>query len=173
MDVKVYTSPTCGYCHQAKRYLSERGVKFTERDISVDRSAAEEMIRLTGQTGVPVIVVDGEAVVGFDRRRLDQLLAGAGNGQRPKLGLKVADASKVAQKVGAVPVFGALVGGVAPSSLGEQAGLKEGDIITEVNMRPVHNADDLEQALAGLKGGGRAAIVFQRGGQTLRAEIVV
>ena len=76
MDVKVYTSPTCGYCHQVKRYLSERGVEFTERDISVDRAAAEDMIRQTGQTGVPVIVVDGEAVVGFDRPRLDQLLAG-------------------------------------------------------------------------------------------------
>jgi len=173
MDVRVYTSPTCGYCHQAKRYLNERGVRFTERDISVDRSAAEEMIRLTGQTGVPVIVVDGQAVVGFDRRRLDQLLAGAGDGPRPKLGLKVADASKVARKVGAVPVFGALVGGVAPSSLGQRAGLKEGDIITEVNMRPIHGAGDLEQAMAGMNSGSRATIVFERAGKTLKAEIVV
>ena len=172
MDVKVYTSPTCGYCHQVNRYLSERGVQFTERDISVDRAAAEDMIRQTGQTGVPVIVVDGEAVVGFDRPRLDQLLAGGGNGQRPRLGLKVADASRVAQKVGAIPVFGALVGGVAPSSLGQSAGLQEGDVITEINMRPVRNADDLEQAMAGLNKGGRATIVFMRGGQTLRTEIV-
>lgn len=173
MDVKLYTSPTCGYCHQAKRYLSERGVKFTEHDISADRAAAEDMIRLTGQTGVPVIVVDGQVVIGFDRPRLEQLLARSGNGQRPRLGLKVADASRVAQKVGAIPVFGALVGGVAPSSLGQRAGLREGDIITEINMRPIRNADDLEQALSGLKEGGRAAIVFLRGDQTLRTEIVV
>jgi glutaredoxin-like YruB-family protein len=172
MDVKLYTSPTCGYCHQAKRYLTERGVQFTERDVSVDRSAAEDMIRETGQTGVPVIVVDGEVVIGFDRARLDQLISGAGNGKRPKFGLKVADASRVAQKVGAVPVFGALVGGVAPSSLGERAGLKEGDIITEINMRPVRNADDLEKALAGLNEGGRASIVFTRGTQEMRAEVV-
>jgi glutaredoxin-like YruB-family protein len=173
MDVKLYTSPTCGYCHQAKRYLSERGVEFTEHDVSVDRAAAQEIIRLTGQTGVPVIVVDGEPVIGFDRHRLEQLLASAGNGRRPRLGLKVADASRVAQKVGAVPVFGALVGGVAPSSIGERSGIQEGDVITEINMRPVRNAGDLEQALAGLSNGGRATIVLLRGEQTLRAEIVV
>ena len=60
MNVDIYTSPTCGYCHQAKAFLSERGVKFTEYDISRDRTAADEIVRLTGQMGVPVIVVDGQ-----------------------------------------------------------------------------------------------------------------
>lgn len=118
MDVKVYTSPTCGYCHQAKRYLSERGVPFTEFDVSLDRAAAQEVVRLTGQMAVPVIVVDGEVVVGFDRPQLERLLAAKGGAQRPRFGLRVADASRVARKVGAVPVFGALVGGVAPGSPG-------------------------------------------------------
>lgn len=172
MNVKVYSTPTCGYCHQVKRFLSERGVEFTEHDVSRDRAAAEEMVRLTGQSGVPVIVVDREVVVGFDRSRLEQLLAGVGSAQRPRLGLKVADASRVARKVGAVPVFGALVGGVAPSSLGERAGLRSGDIITEINMRPIRNASDLEQALGGISSGGRATLVFTRGQQTLRAEIL-
>jgi glutaredoxin 3 len=173
MDVKVYSSPTCGYCQQAKRFLSERGTNFTEYDVSVDRAAAEEVVRLTGQMGVPVIVVDGEVVVGFDRARLEQLLAKEGDGQRLRFGLKIADASRVAQKVGAVPVFGALVGAVAPASLGEKAGLRSGDIITEINMRPIHNAGDLEQALANLAPGGNMAIVFLRGQKTLKAEIVV
>jgi glutaredoxin-like YruB-family protein len=173
MNVKLYSTPTCGYCHQAKRYLAERGVEFTEHDISVDRAAAEEMIKLTGQVGVPVITVDGEVVIGFDRARLEQLLAKGGNGKRPRLGLKVADASKVAQKVGAVPVFGALVGAVNPSSLGAKAGIQHGDIITEINMRPIRNADDLEQSMANLTAGGRATIVFLRGEQTMRAEIVI
>jgi glutaredoxin-like YruB-family protein len=173
MNVKVYSTPTCGYCHQAKRYLAERGIAFTEHDISVDRAAAEEMIRLTGQVGVPVIAVDGEFVVGFDRARLEQLLAKGDNGKRPRLGLKVADASKVAQKVGAVPVFGALVGAVNPSSLGYKAGIQRGDVITEINMRPIRNADDLEQAMANLTSGGRATIVFLRGDQTMRAELVI
>jgi glutaredoxin 3 len=173
MDVKVYSSPTCGYCHQAKRFLAERGVSFTEYDVSVDRAAAQEVVRLTGQMGVPVIVFDGQVVLGFDRARLEQLLARTGGQQRPRFGLKVADASRVAQKVGSVPVFGALVGAVAPASLGEKAGLRSGDVITEINMRPIHNADDLEQALANMSPGGRASIVLLRGQKTLRAEIVV
>jgi glutaredoxin-like YruB-family protein len=173
MDVKLYTSPTCGYCHQAKRYLSERGVPFTEFDVSLDRAAAQEVVRLTGQMGVPVIVVDGEVVVGFERPHLERLLAAKGGAQRPRFGLRVADASRVARKVGAVPVFGALVGGVAPGSPGERAGIRNGDIITEVNMRPVRKADDLEQVLAGLTHGGRVTLVFLRGEQRLTAETVV
>ncbi len=130
------------------------------------------MVRLTGQLGVPVIVIDGQAVIGFDRARLEQLLASSG-GQRPHLGLKVADASKVAPGTGGVPVFGALVGAVAPASPGERAGLRNGDIITELNLRPIRGADDLEHALADLTPNSRAAIVYLRGQETLRAEIVV
>jgi S1-C subfamily serine protease len=140
--------------------------------VSRDRAAADEMVRLTGQLGVPVTVIDGQTVIGYNRPRLEQLLA-SGGGQRPHLGLKVADASKMAQRTGGVPVFGALVGGVNPSSLGEQAGLRNGDIITELNLRPIRGADDLEHAMAELSPGSRATIVFLRGQETLRAEIVV
>jgi len=130
------------------------------------------MVRLTGQLGVPVTVIDGQVVVGFDRPHLEQLLASKG-GQRPHLGLKVADASKVASGVGGVPVSGALVGAVAPGSLGERAGLRNGDIITELNLRPIRGVDDLEHAMAELTPGSRATIVFLRGQETLRAEIMV
>ncbi len=173
MDVKIYTTPTCGYCQHAKKFISERGVKFIEYDISRDRAAADEMIRLTGHMGVPVIVVDGQIVVGFDRVRLEHLLAGSGNGQRPRFGLKIADASRIAQKHGGIPVFGALVGAVAPSSLGERAGIRDGDIITEINMRPVRNADDLESALAKLTTGNKATIILMRGQNTLKTEITL
>ena len=75
MNVVIYTTPTCAYCHQAKEFLSSRGVKFTEHDVSVDRAAADEMIRKSGQMGVPVIVVGDQVVIGFDRAKLDQLLS--------------------------------------------------------------------------------------------------
>ena len=130
------------------------------------------MVRLTGQLGVPVTIIDGQVVVGFNRPLLEQLLAGGG-GQRPHLGVKVADAGKVAPKVGGVPVSGALVGSVTPGSLGEKAGFRNGDIITELNLRPIKGADDLQRVLAELMPGGRATIVFLRGRETLRAEIVV
>lgn len=173
MNVKIYTTPTCGYCHQAKRFLSERGVEFNEYDVSRDRAAADEMVRLTGNTGVPVIVVDDQVIVGFDRPRLEHLLSKGNGAGRPRFGLKVADASKFAQKHGAVPVFGALVGAVAPSSPGERAGIREGDIITELNLRPVRNTDDLEHALANLTQGSRVTIIFLRGQETLKSEIAV
>ena len=173
MDVKIYTTPACGYCHQAKEFLSQRGVKFIEHDVSQDRAAADEIVRLTGQMGVPVILFDGQPVIGFDRPRLEQLIAAGGNAQKPRFGLKVADASRVAQKLGTVPVFGAVVGTVAPASLGEKAGLVAGDIITEMNMARISNANDLEIAMGGLASGNRVTIAFLRGQQSLRSEIVI
>ncbi len=173
MNVSVYTTPTCGYCHQVKSFLSQRGVPFTEYDVSRDRTAAGDMVRLTGQMGVPVIVVNGEVVIGFDRPRLEQLLSQTGRRQHPHLGLKVADASRAARKAGMTPLSGALIGAVAPSSPGEKAGLLKGDIITEANQRRVNNADDMERALANLTYGDRVKIVFQRGQQTAKAEIVI
>jgi S1-C subfamily serine protease len=129
------------------------------------------MVHLTGQMGVPVIVIDGQIIIGFDQPRLQQLLA-AGS-QRPRLGLKVADASKVARKSGAVPVSGAVIGSVSLSSPGERAGLRAGDIITEINMKRINNASDLEKSVTGLVAGNRMSIVFLRGEQTLRSEIAI
>ncbi len=175
MNVKVYSTPTCGYCRQAKNFLKERGVPFTEYDVSRDQAAAREMVQLTGQMGVPVIDVDGQAVIGFDRPRLESLLAksGGGNGGRPHFGLKVADASRITQKSGAVPVFGAFVGAVAAGSPAHRAGLQAGDIVTELNLRSISNAGDMEKALAGLPAGGRVVIGFMRGNESLQAETVL
>ena len=173
MNVTVYTTPTCPYCHLVKDFLTQRGVSFTEHDVSIDRVAADEMIQRSRQTGVPVIIIDDQVVVGFDRARLEHLLAHSGDGQRPYFGLRIADASRVAPRFGQLPVFGAFIGSVAPSSVGHKAGLKAGDIITEVNFRPIRNADDLEAALSGLTAGNRVMIAFLRGRETLRSEIVI
>lgn len=72
--VLVYTTPTCPWCQMVKRYLQTRGIPYTEIDVSTDYTAAMEMVRKSGQTGVPVVEIDGEIVVGFDRERIDQLL---------------------------------------------------------------------------------------------------
>jgi glutaredoxin 3 len=173
MEVTVYTTPTCPYCHQVKGFLSQQGIKFTERDVSVDRAAATEMIQKTGQRGVPVTVIDDQVVIGFDRVRLEDLLANRADGSRPSLGVQVADASKFAQQRGAIPVFGALVGGVKAGSAGERLGLRQGDIITEINLRPVHDVVGLEQALSGLSPGGRVVVAFQRGQREFRSEAVL
>jgi len=131
------------------------------------------MVQLTGQMGVPVIVIDGEAIIGFDRARIQALLAGSNGHKPPRFGLKIADADRVAQKKGEIPVFGAVIGEVSPGSLGEKAGLKAGDIITKVNMWRVSNADDLQKALAGLKPGNIVTIMFLRGSENRKSEIVI
>lgn len=173
MDIKVYSTPTCGYCRQAKKYLSNRGVEYTEYDVSCDQRAAQEMMNLTGQAGVPVIVVDGQIIIGFDRFRIDVLLSKSGAGSRPRLGLKVTDANKQAQKSDAVHVSGAFVISVAPASLGEKAGLMQGDIITEANLKIINNSTDLEKALANITTGTHLNIGYLRGQKSLKAKIAV
>ncbi len=174
MDIKIYTTPTCGYCHQAKRFLQERGVRFSEYDVSRDRQAAQEMVNKTGQMGVPVIEVDGEMIVGFDRPRLEQLLArGAGSGRRISLGISVADAARAAQCCGAAAVAGALVGRVKPMHPGDRAGLRPGDIITEINMHTIRNAADLEHSMGSITAGKRLTIGYVRGQERRQAEVAL
>lgn len=72
--VIIFTTPTCSFCNQAKRYLRDRGIRFNEVDVSRDEAAARDMVRRSGQQGVPVIDIGGRIVVGFDRNRINQLL---------------------------------------------------------------------------------------------------
>jgi glutaredoxin-like YruB-family protein len=74
MNVKVYSTPTCPYCSMAKRYLDSRHVGYEEVDVSADSSAAAELVGKSGQRGVPVIEIDGNIVVGFDKDRIDSYL---------------------------------------------------------------------------------------------------
>lgn len=73
-EVIVYSTPTCPWCQVAKRYLESKGIAYRDVDVSSDYQAALEMVRKTGQQGVPVIEIDGEFVIGFDRARIDALL---------------------------------------------------------------------------------------------------
>lgn len=69
-QVKVYSTPTCPYCVRVKDYLKEKKVAFTNVDVSTDQPGLQEMIKISGQMGVPVIVIESEIIVGFDRSRI-------------------------------------------------------------------------------------------------------
>ncbi len=72
--VLVFTTPTCPWCNRAKSYLRQQHVPFREVDVSRDAAAARDLVRRTGQMGVPVIEIDGRPIVGFDRPKIDRLL---------------------------------------------------------------------------------------------------
>ena len=72
--VTVYSTPTCSWCQIAKDHLQGSGISFEDIDVSADMNLAREMVEKSGQNGVPVIDIDGEIVVGFDRARIDALL---------------------------------------------------------------------------------------------------
>lgn len=72
--VIVFSTPTCTFCNQAKRYFKEKNIRFTDVDVSKDQSAARDMMRRTGQMGVPVILINNKAIVGFDRNKINQML---------------------------------------------------------------------------------------------------
>lgn len=72
--ITIYSTPTCVYCKAAKDFFKENNVVFEEKDVAEDEKAREDMIAKSGQLGVPVIDVHGSIVVGFDKRKLAELL---------------------------------------------------------------------------------------------------
>lgn len=72
-NVVIYSTNTWPHCVTAKEYLSGKGINYTEKNVQTDTEARKELLAM-GYRGVPVIVVDGEEIVGFDKGRLDQLL---------------------------------------------------------------------------------------------------
>jgi len=73
-SVKVYSTPTCPWCIKVKQFLSENNIAFENFDVSSDQDKAQEMINKTGQMGVPVIDVEGEIIVGFDKDKIKRAL---------------------------------------------------------------------------------------------------
>lgn len=74
MKIIIYTTPTCVYCKMAKEFFKEHNVVYEEKDVSVDEKARDEMIKKSGQLGVPVIDIYGKIVIGFDEEKLSELL---------------------------------------------------------------------------------------------------
>ena len=149
----------------AKEFLSQKGVPYTEKDVSRDPRAASELQQL-GQRGVPVIMVDGHMVVRFDRRQLERLLAQANaatGAERPRLGASIADAAQYAPP-GSPP--GAYVGRVRPGSPAARAGMQPGDIIVALAGQPTGSAAAVEQTLSRLRPQQPVPVRIYRNGRT-------
>ncbi len=73
-NVTVYTTPTCTWCTTIKRHLDHHGVRYREVNVAADQKAAEEMVRKSGQQGVPQTDINGQIIVGFDKTRINSLL---------------------------------------------------------------------------------------------------
>ena len=72
--VTIYTTPSCVYCKMTKEFFKENSVKYDEKDVSTDAKARDEMVSKSGQLGVPVIDIDGEITIGFDKEKISKLL---------------------------------------------------------------------------------------------------
>ena len=72
--ITIYSTPTCHFCHMAKDYFTSKGIVFEDFDVSVDMAKRKEMVEKSGQMGVPVIIIDSNLIVGFDKPQLVDLL---------------------------------------------------------------------------------------------------
>lgn len=135
---------------------------YEERDVSRDHAAAEEMVRRTGQMGVPVTSLGGEMVVGFDRPRLERIIQRLQAAPKPAtLGAAVKDA----------PGGGVLVGTVHVGTPAERGGLKPGDVIVAVDGTPLAGVDALAQSVQAARARGSATLTVRRAGTPLHLRI--
>ncbi|MEE9405871.1 MAG: glutaredoxin domain-containing protein [Candidatus Aenigmarchaeota archaeon] len=72
--VRIFSTTSCPWCIKVKQYLEEHKIEFEEINVQEDQEAAKEMVEKSGQTGVPVLEIDGQMVIGFDKEKIDELL---------------------------------------------------------------------------------------------------
>ncbi len=73
-NVTIYSTPTCHFCHMAKDFFNSNNVKYMEHDVMSDIAMRKEMVEKSGQMGVPVILIDNELIIGFDKPRISKAL---------------------------------------------------------------------------------------------------
>ena len=73
-NVTIYSTPTCHFCHMAKEFFKEKGIAYTEYNVASDLEKRKEMVEKSGQMGVPVIIIDGDITVGFNKPKIAGLL---------------------------------------------------------------------------------------------------
>lgn len=72
--VEIYSTPTCPFCVMAKDYFNQQGVEYVDYNVAEDQEKASEMVQKSGQMGVPVIVIDDNIIIGFDKPRIEEIL---------------------------------------------------------------------------------------------------
>ncbi len=168
-SVTVYSTPTCPWCDRAKEYLTSRSVPFANKDVSVDQQAAMEMIRLTGQQGVPVIAAGSDVVVGFDQVRLAQIADRFSGPRRPALGILGADAGDYLRRHSEIAAGyppeseGVFVGQVRASSVAAKAGVQAGDIVRAAAGKRVKNLRMLDHLIETVSAGDSVRLRVFRG----------
>lgn len=73
--VRVFSTSTCPYCVTLKEFLKENNVEFEDIDVSQDKNALDEMVKKSGQMGVPVVEIDGQIIIGFDKEKISEILS--------------------------------------------------------------------------------------------------
>ena len=74
MAITVYSTPTCSYCNLAKDYFRKSGVRFTDYNVAQNMAKADEMVKKSGQMGVPVIDINGKIIIGFNKPEIERAL---------------------------------------------------------------------------------------------------
>ncbi len=74
MTIRLYTTPTCPYCRLVKDFLKEKQLSFEEIDVTSDHKSVQEMVKLSGQMGVPVVDIDGKIIVGWNKAALEETI---------------------------------------------------------------------------------------------------
>jgi S1-C subfamily serine protease len=142
--------------------------------VSRNPAAAQEMVRRSGQQGVPVITAGDQVIVGFDRPRLEQIAARLGGSAaadgRPHFGAGVADAAGALARRGKPAMAGAYVGTVKPGSPAERAGVRPGDVLIELGGRPISTAADFERLLKAMSPGASVPLIAVRDGERVRLQ---
>lgn len=74
MTIKIYSTPSCVYCKTLKGYLTKNNIAFADIDVSKDEKELDRMVEISGQMGVPVVEIDNNVIIGFDKQKIDELL---------------------------------------------------------------------------------------------------
>jgi len=144
-------------------------VPFVEKDVAEDYTAAMEMIRRSGQQGVPVVATETEVVVGFDQARLARIAEQVSAPKRPALGLLGADAesylARHPEAAAALPpeTKGVFVGAVRPDTVADRAGIQPGDVVVALAGKRVKGMAGMDQLIGTLAAGDAVSVRFLRG----------